>query len=83
MTAAVQILNLRRQLTGLSLAQLALRSEQPYITTWKTLAGGAKLKPEQAAALNAALDVAEAETEAARRALAVLRGAFSADAEIV
>jgi hypothetical protein len=80
-TTQVQIMNLRRQLAGLSLAQLALRAQQPYIRLWKALGGNGPLSPEQAAAIDAALDVAEQETEDARRALAVLRSGFSAEVQ--
>lgn len=79
MNAQVQIMTLRRQLAGLSLAQLALRADQPYVRLWKALAGGGPLTPEQAAAIDGALDVAEQETEDARHALAVLRSSFSAE----
>jgi len=78
-TAATQIVTLRRQLTGLSIQQLAARADLKYIPVWKVLNGGGKFTAEQAAAIDAALEVAERETEDARRALAVLREGFSAD----
>ncbi len=81
MNAQAQIMNLRRQLAGLSMAQLALRSDQPYIRLWKALASGGPLTPEQAIAISAALDLAELETEDARHALVVLQTAYSAEVQ--
>jgi hypothetical protein len=81
MNAQAQIMNLRRQIAGLSLAQLSVRSESvKYQKVWRVLVGGeGSFSKAQDASIDRVLTDAEAEMAAAVAALAVLRSAFAAD----